>query len=203
MQDAKWLDGMLNPTVRPKGSEQSKEQDQESGKKGGETQQEEADFDQVLLKVGRIDSLHEDPSWSEKLYVAHVDIGEQKKRQIVAGLRGRAPRSELESRLVVVVANLKKQKLGGEPSEGMILACESSQSVSPLRPPESASPGDRVYLQGKEPAKDPPKECRNSHWQAIQAHLESQGDKAAFRNVPLACSSGSVSAPGDKGSPIK
>ena len=48
---------------------------------------------------------------------------------MVAGLQKFIPIPELENILVVIVANLKKAKLAGTPSEAMILAAEFADST--------------------------------------------------------------------------
>jgi aminoacyl tRNA synthase complex-interacting multifunctional protein 1 len=62
---------------------------------------------------------------------------------------------ELQGSLVCVIVNLKAAKLGGEPSEAMILAADApspsspnEEIVKPLVPPAGSKPGDQVFLEG-------------------------------------------------------
>jgi len=92
---------------------------------------------------------------SEKLWVEEVDCGEASgPRTICSGLRAFYPTAEevcpIGGRPVVIVANLKTKKLGGLPSQGMVL-CASSPAhdvVKFVDPPKGAKPGDRVTFQG-------------------------------------------------------
>ena len=61
----------------------------------------------------------------------------------------------MKDRLVVVLCNLKPAKLKGVESKGMVLCASVSKDdgtkcVEPLIPPEGATPGDRVHIEGYE-----------------------------------------------------
>jgi methionyl-tRNA synthetase len=78
------------------------------------------DFAKVEMRVGCVLSAERVPK-SSKLLVLQVDIGFEK-RQVVAGI-GKAYRpEELIGKFVAVVTNLKKAKLMGVESNGMIVA---------------------------------------------------------------------------------
>jgi len=79
------------------------------------------EFKKVDLRVGTIVQA-ERIEGSNKLLKLLVDLGEEKPRQIVAGLAKTHKPEELVGKQVVVVANLKPAKLMGVLSEGMILA---------------------------------------------------------------------------------
>lgn len=88
--------------------------------------------------------LHPD---SEKLIIIQADLGKEK-RQIVAGLQGYYKPEELVGKTVVIVANLKKAKLGGAESNGMILAAEEGEKVVILE--TDARPGEVFAPEGHE-----------------------------------------------------
>lgn len=215
--DASWLDGLLDPQLRPSSAapiqsyqqqqHQQQNNDCNSSKPKAPASQ-EASFANLLLLVARVETVEEDANWSDKLFLARkVDVGEETPRQVVAGLRGKVPKEQLEGSLVVLAANMKKQKLAGMRSDGMILACELESGDSlPIRPRSSSKPGDRVYLQGhSSPQTAPPKECRLSHWQAIQSKLASKHGVACYNGTPLVTSAGEVAtnASAPDNSPIK
>ena len=79
-------------------------------------------FASLNLKVGKLVKVEKVDN-SDKLYRLQVDLGSEK-RQILSGLQQIYKQEELENRLVVVIANLKKAKLAGEESNGMVLAVE-------------------------------------------------------------------------------
>lgn len=99
----------------PKKEEKQKEQQEKKSR--------EITFSDLNLKVGKIISIKKHPE-AEKLYIEEIDIGEEKPRQIISGLKDHYKEEELLNKKVIVVANLKPAKLRGEMSEGMVLAVE-------------------------------------------------------------------------------
>lgn len=97
------------------------------------------ELEKLDLRVGEIISCKQHPN-ADKLYVMDVDIGEQ--RQLVAGLRDYYSKEELFGKKIVVVTNLKKAKLRGIESRGMLLAAESKEKVALLT--ANAKNGERV-----------------------------------------------------------
>lgn len=79
------------------------------------------DFLKVELRVGEILTAERVPK-SDKLLVFTVDLGEEKPRQILAGLAEYYSAEEMVGKKVVVVANLAPRKLRGYESQGMICA---------------------------------------------------------------------------------
>ncbi|KAH7623946.1 putative Tyrosine--tRNA ligase, cytoplasmic [Nannochloris sp. 'desiccata'] len=153
------------------------------------------------LAVARVTSVVEHPN-SDKLYITTLDVGNDQTRQVVAGLRKYIAAEDLQGSLVAAVLNLKAAKLGGELSEGMILASSEPEGVGegrvkPLVPHASSAPGDQLRLQGHD-APDPdgyPKTLKGDHWRKIVPSLAVIGGVACFDGKPLATSSGLVGAP--------
>lgn len=79
------------------------------------------DFLKVELRVGEIKVAERIPK-ADKLLRFEVDLGEEKPRQILAGLAEYYEPEKLIGRKVVVVANLKPRKMRGLESQGMICA---------------------------------------------------------------------------------
>ena len=98
-------------------------------------------FDEVVIKIGQVKEA-EKIEKSDKLLKLQVDIGEDKPRQIVAGLAKFYSPEELIDRKVCVVANLQPAKLFGTLSEGMILATGKSGAL--LSPDEAGKVGERI-----------------------------------------------------------
>ena len=96
------------------------------------------------LRVGRILSVKDHPS-ADRLYLLEVDLGDRK-IHLVAGLRSQYRPEELVSRSIVVVSNLKKAKIRGEISEGMLLAADDGTLTSFLTLPDNIKPGTSVDL---------------------------------------------------------
>jgi len=83
---------------------------------------------------------------SKKLIRVEVDIGEEKPRQLVAGLASYYAPEELVGKTVIVLANLKPAKLCGVESNGMILAADNCEDniVAALMPDREIKPGSRI-----------------------------------------------------------
>jgi methionyl-tRNA synthetase len=79
------------------------------------------DFLKVELKVGEIVVAERIPK-ADKLLRFEINLGEEKPRQILAGLAEYYEPETLVGRKVVVVANLKPRKMRGLESQGMICA---------------------------------------------------------------------------------
>src|SRR3989338_5118338 len=82
------------------------------------------DFGKLEFRVGRIVEAKEHEN-ADKLFVLRVDLGEEKERTIVAGLRGHYTAEELEGKKAVFVVNLEPVVLRGVKSNGMVLAAVS------------------------------------------------------------------------------
>ncbi|BCD68011.1 methionine--tRNA ligase [Nitratiruptor sp. YY09-18] len=91
------------------------------------------DFFKTSIKVGTIIEAQEVKK-SKKLLLLQVDLGEEKPRQIVAGIKEFYAPEDLIGKQVCVVANLKPAKLMGYVSEGMILAAKDEDGLSLVTP---------------------------------------------------------------------
>ncbi|KAM6399610.1 tyrosine--tRNA ligase, cytoplasmic [Rhynochetos jubatus] len=104
------------------------------------------------IRVGKVISVEKHPD-ADSLYVEKIDVGEPEPRTVVSGLVQFVPREQLQDRLVVLLCNLKPQKMRGVESQGMVL-CASSvgepRQVEPLDPPAGCCAGERVYVEGYE-----------------------------------------------------
>lgn len=88
------------------------------------------DFLKVELRVGEIKVAERIPK-ADKLLRFEVDLGEEKPRQILAGLAEYYDPEKLIGRKVVVVANLKPRKMRGLESQGMICAASLTEEDTP------------------------------------------------------------------------
>ena len=74
-----------------------------------------------------------------------MDIGEEKPRQLVAGMASYYTPEELVGKYVVVLANLKPTKLCGVESNGMMLAADDGEAiVAALMPDKELKPGSKI-----------------------------------------------------------
>jgi methionyl-tRNA synthetase len=89
------------------------------------------DFAKVELRVGQVLTAERIPK-ADKLLLITVDIGEEKPRQILAGIAQYYEPETLIGRKIVVVANLKPRKLRGYESQGMLLAASVGEEGKPV-----------------------------------------------------------------------
>jgi methionyl-tRNA synthetase len=89
------------------------------------------DFTKVDLRVGEVLTAERIPK-ADKLLLLSVDVGEEKPRQILAGIAQYYSPEELVGRKIAVVANLKPRKLRGHESQGMLLAASVGDEGKPV-----------------------------------------------------------------------
>lgn len=89
------------------------------------------DFTKVDLRVGKVLVVEDHPK-ADRLFRCEVDLGEEKPRQILAGLKEHFTADDLRGRQVVVVANLKPRKIRGLESHGMMLALKTADGMEML-----------------------------------------------------------------------
>ena len=89
------------------------------------------DFAKIDLRVGEVKTAERIPK-ADKLLLITVDIGEDKPRQILAGIAQYYEPEKLIGRKIVVVANLKPRKLRGYESQGMLLAASVGDEGKPV-----------------------------------------------------------------------
>lgn len=100
-------------------------------------------FFQTTLKIGTIVQAEELPK-SKKLLKLQVDIGEEKPRQVIAGIREFYDAESLIGAQACLVANLKPAKLMGELSEGMLLAAKDDEGLHLVRPEKRKQEGTLI-----------------------------------------------------------
>ncbi|MDR1890212.1 MAG: methionine--tRNA ligase [Zoogloeaceae bacterium] len=105
------------------------------------------EFARVDLRIARIvEASHVEGA--DKLVRLLLDIGEEKPRQVFAGIKSAYDPAQLQGRLTVMVANLAPRKMKFGLSEGMVLAAsdesEKTGGLYLLSPDSGASPGMRI-----------------------------------------------------------
>ena len=100
-------------------------------------------FFETSLKIGTIVEAQEVKK-SKKLLLLKVDIGEEKPRQVVAGIKEWYSADDLVGTQACLVANLKPAKLMGMKSEGMLLAAKDADGLCLIRPEKPKSVGTKI-----------------------------------------------------------
>lgn len=133
-------------------------------------------FELLNLKIGFTKKVDIHPE-SDKLYVSNVDLGQHETtKQICSGLRQYMPLDKLQDQLVVVVDNMKKCKLRGQLSEGMLLCGEDTlkDEVKLCTPSvfDQSLVGKNVVLESSEPPKTPTtRRIKTKEWEDISSRL--------------------------------
>jgi len=100
-------------------------------------------FFETSLKVGTVLEAEEVPK-SKKLLKLQVDLGDGRKRQVLAGIKEFYSAESLVNTQVCVVANLKPAKLMGMISEGMLLAAKDEDGLCLVRPEKPKKAGTPI-----------------------------------------------------------
>ncbi|MGH0192341.1 UNVERIFIED_CONTAM: hypothetical protein FKN15_017308 [Acipenser sinensis] len=137
------------------------------------------------IRVGKVVSVEKHPE-ADSLYLEKIDVGEAEPRTVVSGLVAFVPASELQDRLVVLLCNLKPQKMRGIESQAMLL-CASTEGegrrVEPLDPPAGSAPGERVFVEGYEAGKpDDELKPKKKVFEKLQADFKISGECVAQWN---------------------
>ncbi|XP_067281304.1 tyrosine--tRNA ligase, cytoplasmic [Pseudorasbora parva] len=146
-----------------------------------------ADEEEVIpsrldIRVGKVVSVEKHPD-ADSLYLEKIDVGEEQPRTVVSGLVAYISQEQLQDRLVVLLCNLKPQKMRGIESQAMLL-CASIEGeprrVEPLDPPEGSAPGDRVFVEGYESGKpDDELKPKKKVFEKLQVDLKISGEYVA------------------------
>lgn len=96
------------------------------------------------LKVGKVKNV-EEIEGLDRVYKLEIDLGERKKRTILAGVKEHLAPFELLGKSVVVVANLEPKEVRGVLSEGMLLAAEVDGRPILIVPEEEVKPGTSIH----------------------------------------------------------
>ena len=147
------------------------------------------------LKIAEINSVENHPE-ADKLYILQISIGTEK-RQIVAGLREFYNPEELLKKKIVIVSNLKKARIRGKESQGMLLAAEDQGKAVLLQVPEAKS-GENVKA-GNLKSSD----SEITIEQFYKLKLKVQSKRVLFGKKVLKTSNSDIIADASDGSKIK
>ncbi|KAL7555799.1 hypothetical protein ACA910_002265 [Epithemia clementina (nom. ined.)] len=126
----------------------------------------QSDFTKLDIRVGQIVKVWHHET-ADKLFCEQINVGnkeegsdEVKLREIASGLREHYTLEEMQDKKVLVLCNLKPQKMLGFESNGMVLAASitipdesgggggGKKVVELVAPPEGAQIGERVVIAG-------------------------------------------------------
>jgi methionyl-tRNA synthetase len=101
------------------------------------------DFMKIEIKVGTVMSVSI-VEGADKLYILQVDLGEEKPRQILSGIREYVNEEDLTGKQFPFVTNLAPRMLRGHESNGMILAGSDENSLALFNPHKALKNGTRL-----------------------------------------------------------
>jgi methionyl-tRNA synthetase len=129
--EADAIPGASQTEAKPAPPQHATEADAVPGAEGVANFIDITDFTKVELRVGQVLTAARIPK-SDKLLLLSVDIGEEKPRQILAGIAEHYEPEEMIGRKIAVVANLKPRKMRGYESQGMLLAATVGEDDKPV-----------------------------------------------------------------------
>ena len=101
------------------------------------------DFQKIEIRMGTVLSVSV-VEGADKLYILSVDLGEEKPRQILSGIREFVSSEELLNKQFPFVTNLTPRMLRGHESQGMILAGSDESDFALLTPSKPLTNGTRL-----------------------------------------------------------
>ncbi|MFA6608622.1 MAG: methionine--tRNA ligase subunit beta [Candidatus Paceibacterota bacterium] len=101
------------------------------------------DFMKIEIKVGTVLSVSI-VEGADKLYILSVDLGEEKPRQILSGIREYVQPEDLQGKQFPFVTNLAPRMLRGYESQGMILAGKDEEGLALFNPDKKLKNGTRL-----------------------------------------------------------
>ncbi|MSR71690.1 MAG: hypothetical protein EXS50_03495 [Candidatus Taylorbacteria bacterium] len=101
------------------------------------------DFQKIEIRLGTVVSVSI-VEGADKLYILQVDLGEDKPRQILSGIREYVTAQDLEGKQFPFVTNLAPRMLRGHESRGMILAGSDEEGLALLNPSKNLKNGTRL-----------------------------------------------------------
>lgn len=103
----------------------------------------------LAFKVGEITKIWE-MEGKDSIYCEEIDVGEEKPRTVMSGLRGFFSKEDLLHRKVIVITNLKSRRVGSFESQGMVICAENADKsvVELVEPPADAKVGEMISFEG-------------------------------------------------------
>ncbi|MBP9866722.1 MAG: hypothetical protein KBC41_01430 [Candidatus Pacebacteria bacterium] len=101
------------------------------------------DFVKIDIRVGEVLSVSV-VEGADKLYILSVDLGEEKPRQILSGIREFIESVDLVGKQFPFITNLAPRMLRGHESQGMILAGSDEHGLALFNPSKTLKNGTRL-----------------------------------------------------------
>ena len=179
------------PATAGEGKKKEKKEKKEKAPKEPPAKK-EVDVSVLDIRVGTIVKCWEHPG-ADKLWVEEIDVGEDKPRQVVSGLRAFKTSEQMTNARVLCLCNVKKGPLREQMSEGMVMCAsnEDHTTVDFVVPPEGALNGERVTFAGYEGEPVEVLVPKKKMFEACAPKLRTNADGVAcYDGVPFMTSAG-------------
>jgi len=157
------------------------------------------------IRVGTIVKCGDHPS-ADALYVEEIDLGEDKPRQVVSGLKKFIPLERMQGARVLVLCNVKPGKLRDVMSNGMVLCASNADhtQVDFVQPPEGVPNGERITFKGVEGEPEPVLNPKKKQFDALAPGLKTDANGVAgYEGNPFQTTKGPCTSPKMPGCNIK
>ena len=140
----------------------------------------EVDVSVVDIRVGKIVRAWEHPE-ADKLWAEEIDVGLEKPLQVCSGLREFKTLEDMTNADVLVICNMKPNKMRGLNSEAMVLCAsnEDHTKVDFVKPPSGAKIGERVTFEGFEGAPEKVLNPKKKQLDKVLPKLKTDADGVA------------------------
>ncbi|XP_072036312.1 tyrosine--tRNA ligase, cytoplasmic-like [Amphiura filiformis] len=177
-----------------------------ASKGGAAPQNDELIPSRLDMRIGKVVAVEKHPD-ADTLFIEKIDVGEENPRTIVSGIANFVSLEEMQDRIVVVLCNLKPQKMRGVVSQGMLMCAslDEPKNVEPLDAPEGSAPGDRVFFEGYETGKaDEELKPKKKVFEQLQADFKTSEDRVAmWKDSPFMTKLGLCKAPTLKNATVR
>ena len=102
-----------------------------------------AQFKEIELRTAKVLEVEEIPG-ADRLWRLLVDIGADRKKQIVAGVKNFYTREALMGKTVILLNNLAPSVIRGVESNGMLLAAKDATALTLLTLDKELPPGSVI-----------------------------------------------------------
>jgi methionine--tRNA ligase beta chain len=101
------------------------------------------DFTKIEIKVGTVLEA-EEVKGSDKLIKLTVDLGEEKPRTVLTGMKSWHQPDHFKGKQLVFVVNLEPRKMMGMESQGMVMAADPEEGPVLLVPEKEVPAGTKI-----------------------------------------------------------
>jgi len=163
------------------------------------------------FRIAKIIECEKHPN-ADSMWLEKVEMGDPEPRQVISGLVKYVPLKDMIGATIVAFANLKPANLRGIKSHAMVFCAKDKEKdlVQLMTPPEGATPGERIWLEGMKSEFENTKpdasiNCKkkNAIWNKLFPSLSTNSKKEmTLAGVRFMCSAGPITCKSIPNAPI-